>query len=188
VVCLECVLPPKWHPVGPFPRSRSEPKWTLPPNFLPTLCYHERCCNWVGIKQSLEGKWRNVRRGCVPLAHSRRSLTQAKFLPQRHTVATPFSTSRLRMDLFTYHATPPGRIYWSATTLSSAQANLTKIDQALASWGKKGLDLAVRLRQLPKRGARQGDALPAQSDLTDSFLTLTLCLQRLGRHPRTNIS
>jgi hypothetical protein len=34
----------------------------------------------VGIKQSLEEKWRNARRGGVPLAHSRRSLTQTKFL------------------------------------------------------------------------------------------------------------
>jgi hypothetical protein len=92
----------------------------------------------VGIKQSLEGKWRNVRRGCVPLAHSRRSLTQAKFLPQRHTVATPFSSSRLRMDLFTYHATPPEKSTGQRRRYPPAQANLTKIDQAFASWGKKG--------------------------------------------------
>jgi hypothetical protein len=84
---------------------------SFPPNFLPACATTSAAAIGqleVGIKQSLDEKWRNARRGGVPLAHSRRSSTQAKFLPRgpcgqarEHTVDTPFRLSRLRMDLFT---------------------------------------------------------------------------------------
>src|SRR2546421_5379484 len=97
------LAPPKWHPVGPFPRSCSEPKVELFPQIFCQLCATTSAAAIgrldVGIKQSLEEKWRNGGRGGVPLAHSRRSSTQAKFC--RETGHTPFHLLAFAMDLFT---------------------------------------------------------------------------------------
>jgi hypothetical protein len=65
------LLPPDRHPVGPFPRARSEPKVDSSPKFCATTsaaaigqlgCRHQNSRS--------RKKWRNARRGGVPLAHS----------------------------------------------------------------------------------------------------------------------
>jgi len=79
--------PRKWHQSVPSHVHGSEPKVDSSPKFSANFVLPRallQLAGWdVGIKQSLEEKWRNGGRGGVPLAHSRRSLTQVKFCPQR---------------------------------------------------------------------------------------------------------
>jgi hypothetical protein len=69
--------------------TRCEPKWTP----CPPTCFHAvsppappQLVGWMAHQTVARGKWRNARRrrrrGGVPLAHSRRSSMQAKFLPE----------------------------------------------------------------------------------------------------------
>jgi hypothetical protein len=58
-VCVWNAAAPEWHPVGPFPCSRSEPKWALPPTFLPTCVTTSAATIGqldVGIKTVARGK------------------------------------------------------------------------------------------------------------------------------------
>src|SRR5277367_2483255 len=83
---------------GPFPQIFCQP--VLPRALL-------QLASWISASNSRSRKnGAMLVRGGVPLAHSRRSSTQAKFsgdcaASEGHTVDTLFSSSRLRMDLFT---------------------------------------------------------------------------------------
>ena len=84
-------------------------------------------------------------------------------------MATPFSSSRLRMGLVYVPCNPPRKIYWSATTLPSAPSQFNQDRPSVCELGKKGLDLAARLRQLPERGARQRGRTPCSKRFDGLF-------------------
>jgi hypothetical protein len=142
-VCLECCWPPEWHPVGPLPTLTLRAKVGSSPNFSANFCVTTSAAAIgqldVGIKQSLEEKWRNARRGGVPLAHSRRSLTQAKFLPRDcagHIVVGHNPFIFLASAWTCLRSTQPRQSTGWRLRYPSTQANFTKIDQAPATWGK----------------------------------------------------
>jgi len=61
-------------------------KWTLPPNFLPTSCYHERCCNWsAGCRHQTvaRGKMAQWRSWWCPTRSFASIVNASEILPQR---------------------------------------------------------------------------------------------------------
>ena len=183
-MCLEMLLAPEWHPVGPVPRSRSEPKWALSPNFSANLCYNERCHNWpTGCRHQTvaRGKMAQYSSWWCPTRSFASIINASEISAQRlcwtyRSRTHPFIFSRLRMN-FVYVACNPVNLQDShyATPLYPSQ-----FYQDRPSVYELGKGSILRYASATTRAGRPTRDTPSAHTIRWTLLALTLRLPATG--------